>query len=73
MSDLPTSDPVTPPAGTLSVKPDTNTRTRHRVSERSFGVLAFAALTALTCPIARYRMFMGFAHNDDEGYMLMSL
>ena len=59
--------------GTLPVKPDTGTQAWRRLSERSFGVLAFAALTALTYPIARYRMFMGFAHYDDEGYMLMSL
>jgi hypothetical protein len=39
----------------------------------SFGVLAFAALTVATYPIARYQIFTGFANYDDEGYMLISL
>lgn len=37
------------------------------------GVLAFAAVTVVTYPIARYRMFTGFSDYDDEGYMLIAL
>lgn len=37
------------------------------------GVLAFALVTAVTYPIARYRMFTGFMDYDDEGYMLFAL
>ena len=36
-------------------------------------VVAFAALTALTCLIAHPRMFFGFPAYDDEGYMLTAL
>jgi hypothetical protein len=46
---------------------------RARGVRLSFGVLAFAALTVATYPIARYQIFTGFADYDDEGYMLISL
>ena len=46
---------------------------RARAGELSFGVVVLAVLTAVTFPIARYRIFMGFPRYDDEGYMLMSL
>lgn len=36
-------------------------------------VLAFAAVTAVTCLIAQPRMFFGFMSYDDEGYMLTAL
>lgn len=37
------------------------------------GVLSFVAVTVVTYPIARCRIFTGFASYDDEGYMLISL
>ena len=50
-----------------------NTLARARGVRLGFGVLAFAAMTSVTCPIARYRIFTGFSNYDDEGYMLLSL
>ncbi|GAB7141799.1 hypothetical protein LRC484719_03840 [Mycobacterium riyadhense] len=35
--------------------------------------MAFAAVTAATWPIARYRIFTGWASYDDEGYLLIAL
>jgi hypothetical protein len=35
----------------------------------SFGVLAFAEVTAVTYPIARDEMFTGYRDYDDEGYI----
>ena len=46
---------------------------RARGVRLGFGVLAFAAVTVVTYPIARYGIFTGFANYDDEGYMLISL
>jgi hypothetical protein len=46
---------------------------RARGVRLGFGVLAFAVLTAVTYPIACYRIFTGFARYDDEGYLLISL
>lgn len=47
---------------------------RHRAAIRIAACAAgFAALTALTCLIARPEMLTGFAFYDDEGYMLTAL
>ncbi len=43
---------------------------RPRGVRLGFGVLAFAAVTVVTYPIANYRIFTGFAKGDDEGYLL---
>ena len=39
----------------------------------ALAVLGFGAVTLVTCLIARYRIFTGFAAYDDEGYMLTAL
>jgi hypothetical protein len=52
---------------------DASRLSRARGVRLGFGVLAFAAVTVVTCPIARYRIFTGFSNYDDEGYMLISL
>lgn len=44
-----------------------------RAVRLGFGVLAFAAVTAATSPIARYRVSTGWASYDDEGYLLIAL
>jgi hypothetical protein len=46
---------------------------RARCVRLGFGVLAFAAVTVVTYPIACYRIFTGFACYDDEGFLLTSL
>ena len=46
---------------------------RARGVRLGFGVLAFAALTLATYPIARYRIFTGWASYDDEGFLLIAL
>jgi len=58
---------------TLRVVNETVRLSRARGVRLGFCVLAFAAVTVATYPIARYRAFTGFASYDDEGYMLISL
>lgn len=52
---------------------DASGLSRARGVRLGFGVLAFAAVTVVTYPIACYRIFTGFSSYDDEGYMLISL
>lgn len=46
---------------------------RRRPMRLALGILAFGAVTLITCLIAHPRMFSGFANYDDEGYMLTAL
>jgi hypothetical protein len=58
---------------TLRVVNEASRLSRARGVRLGLGVLAFAAVTVVTYPMARYRIFRGFANYDDEGYMLIAL
>ncbi|HEU5252392.1 MAG TPA: hypothetical protein VFU16_03575 [Solirubrobacterales bacterium] len=46
---------------------------RGPIIRTAFAVLAFAAVTVVTCLIAHPQMFTGFRGYDDEGYMLTAI